>query len=199
MDSGRGIGHAVCGRSSLRKEGRMSGARHEIAPEIAALSLEEIAARHTKRFAAIEPDWDAFADSRTEGNRRAQHRFIGAGGSGKHADPSVVPAGNFTLSILLLPPGQGSGAHTHEVEEVFFVLQGKLTVFLEDAQGRRLDVGLGPWECISCPAGVVHGFVNEGTEPAYFQIMIGKGRPGPIGFGDDAIYAAELKRTAAMS
>jgi mannose-6-phosphate isomerase-like protein (cupin superfamily) len=176
----------------------MSGARHEPAPEIAALTLDEIAARYTKRFGEIVPDWDAFADSRIEGARRAQHRFIGAGGSGKHGDPDFIPAGNFTLSMLLLPPGQGSGAHTHEVEEVFFVLQGKLTVFLEDAQGRRVPVKLGPWECISCPAGILHGFVNDETEPAYFQIMIGKGRPGPIGFGDDAIYATELERTAAM-
>jgi mannose-6-phosphate isomerase-like protein (cupin superfamily) len=199
MDTARGIGHAWAHRSSLRKDEPMSGGRHEIAPEVAALSLDEIAARHTKRFSAIAPDWDAFADSRTAGNRRAQHRFIGAGGSGKHADPDVIPAGNFTLSILLLPPGQGSAAHTHEVEEVFFVLQGKLTVFLEDGAGRRVDVVLGPWECISCPAGVLHGFVNQGTEPAYFQIMIGKGRPGPIGFADDAVYATELERTRAMS
>ena len=177
----------------------MSGARHEIAPEIAALTPEEIAAKFTARFGEIEPDWDAFADSRLEGSRRAQHRFIGAGGSGKHADPNVVPAGNFTLSILLLPPGQGSNAHTHEVEEVFFVLKGTLTVFIDDAKGRRVAAKLGPWECISCPAGVVHGFVNEEAEPTYFQIMIGKGRPGPVGYADDAIYGTELKRTSAMA
>ncbi|HZT52071.1 MAG TPA: cupin domain-containing protein [Stellaceae bacterium] len=176
----------------------MGGARHQVAPEIAALSIEEIAAKFTARFGEIPPDWDAFADSRREGNRRAQHRFIGAGGSGKHADPNVVPAGNFTLSILLLPPGQGSGAHTHEVEEVFFVLDGALTVFLEDGAGKRVSTRLGKWECISCPAGVLHGFVNEGDAPVYFQIMIGKGRPGPIGFADDDVYADELARTAAM-
>jgi mannose-6-phosphate isomerase-like protein (cupin superfamily) len=177
----------------------MSGARHEPAPEIAALTLAEIAEKFTVRFGEISPDWDAFADSRLEGGRRAQHRFIGAGGSGKHADPDVIPAGNFTLSVLLLPPGQGSAAHTHEVEEVFFVLQGTLTVFLEDAAGERVSVKLGPWECHSCPAGVLHGFVNEAAEPTYFQIMIGKGRPGPIGFDDDAIYADELKRTRSLA
>ena len=42
--------------------------------------------------------------------------------------------------------GQGNAAHTHEVEEVFFVLQGELTVFLEDENGRRIDRTLMPWE-----------------------------------------------------
>ena len=57
---------------------------------------------------------------------------IGAGGSGKHDDPTVIPAGNFTLSIMFVNPGQGNAAHTHEVEECFFVLQGFLDVFVED-------------------------------------------------------------------
>jgi hypothetical protein len=86
-----------------------------------------------------------FADSQIEGRRRAQHRMIGAGGSGKN-DSNAIPAGNFTLSIMRVPPGQGGSAHTHEVEEAFFVLDGVLTVFFEDAstpRSRRFS---------SCPA-----------------------------------------------
>ena len=44
----------------------------------------------------------------------------------------------FTLSIMYVQPGEGNAAHTHEVEEVFFVLKGFLDVFLEDESGRRL-------------------------------------------------------------
>ena len=140
----------------------MPAARHPMPPEIAELSLEEIASRYIGRFRDKAADWEAFEDAKIEGYRRAQHRFIGAGGSGKHDDPTVIPPRGFTLSIVFVPPGQGNAAHTHEVEEVFFVLQGYLTVFLEDENGRQVSRKLAPWECIACPPGVIHGFHNEG-------------------------------------
>jgi hypothetical protein len=121
----------------------MTIARHQMPPEIAGLSLEEIADRHIGRFRDKKADWNAFEDAKIEGYRRAQHRFIGAGGSGKHDDPDTIPARGFTLSIMYVPPGQGNAAHTHEVEEVFFVLQGYLTMFLQDESGRRIDRRLG--------------------------------------------------------
>lgn len=157
---------------------------HQKPPEIAGLTLEQIAERYTARFHDRIPDWDAFEDAKFEGYRRAQHRFIGAGGSGKHGDPNVIAPGAFTLSVMYVPPGQGNASHTHEVEEVFFVLKGYLTAFLEDEAGRRVNVKLGPWECISCPPGVIHGFVNEGPEPVYFQVMLGKKRPDLVGYTD---------------
>ena len=166
----------------------MSAARHPMAPEVALLSLEEIMDRYIGCFRDKIPDWNAFADAKIEGFRRAQHRFIGAGGSGKHDDPNVIPPGAFTLSVVCVPPGQGNAAHTHEVEEVFFVLQGYLTVFVEDRSGRRVSRRLGPWECISCPAGVIHGFQNEGLEHVYFQVMIGRGRPEAMGYVDDRLF-----------
>ena len=166
----------------------MAVARHPMPSEIAALSLEDIAERYIGRFRDKVPDWEAFEDAKIEGYRRAQHRFIGAGGSGKHDDPSVIPPRGFTLSIVFVPPGQGNAAHTHEVEEVFFVLQGYLTVFLEDERGRRLDRKLGPWECIACPPGVIHGYQNDSLEPVYLQIMLGRGHPEAMGYADDDLY-----------
>jgi hypothetical protein len=68
----------------------MPAARHPMPPEIAELSLEQIAERYIGRFRDKVPDWNAFEDTKIEGYRRAQHRFIGAGGSGKHDDPSVM-------------------------------------------------------------------------------------------------------------
>ena len=166
----------------------MAAARHEMPPEIASLSLDEIAERYIGRFRDKIPDWEAFEDAKIEGYRRAQHRFIGAGGSGKHGDSTVIPAKNFTLSIMYVPPGQGNAAHTHEVEEVFFVLQGFLDVFVEDETGRRVTTRLGAWECISCPAGVIHGYQNDSLGPVYFQVMLGRGRPDTMGYADDQLY-----------
>ncbi|HYZ34430.1 MAG TPA: cupin domain-containing protein [Crenalkalicoccus sp.] len=163
-------------------------ARHPRPPELEGVPLEEIMARYVARFRDRVPDWAAFEDAKVEGFRRAQHRFIGGGGSGKHADPKAIPARGFTLSVMFVQPGQGNAAHTHEVEEVFFVLQGLLTVFVEDEAGNRLTTRLGPWECIACPPGVIHGYVNDSLEPVYFQVMLGRGKPETMGYADPGLY-----------
>lgn len=166
-----------------------TAARHPRAPELEGMSLEEIASKYVARFRDIEQDWDAFADARIDGYRRAQHRFIGAGGSGKSVDQTVIPPRGFTLSVMYVAPGQGNAAHTHEVEEVFFVLDGLLTVFLEDEAGKRVSIRLGKWEGISCPAGVIHGYENMSLAPVYFQVMLGRGRPETMGYKDAALFA----------
>lgn len=166
----------------------MMKARHPRQKELEKASLEELAKRYVARFKDRRADWAAFEDAKVDGYRRAQHRFIGAGGSGKHGDPSVIPPLGFTLSIMYVQPGQGNAAHTHEVEEVFFVLQGYLTVFLEDESGARTDIKLGPWECISCPPGVIHGYVNDSLEPVYFQVMLGRAKPDTMGYKDEDLF-----------
>jgi len=166
----------------------MATARHPRPAELEGASLESIMQRYVARFSDRVPDWNAFSDASIEGYRRAQHRFVGAGASGKHNDQTIVPAGNFTLSIMLVPPGQGNAPHTHEVEEVFFILQGRCVVFIEDEDGNRLSAELGPWEMISCPAGVIHGYINETDEPVYLQVMLGRGRPEVAGFADQQLF-----------
>jgi len=161
-------------------------ARHERPPEVAALSIEQIAGQYVAHFKDRKPDWAAFADALIDGYRRAQHRFIG-NTSGK-PDKNVIPAKAFTLSVMYVPAGEGNAAHTHEVEEVFFVLQGHLTVFFEEEDGRRLEVTLGPWDCVSCPAGVIHGYTNDTVEPVYLQVMAGKAQPEFMGYADQALF-----------
>ena len=146
--------------------------------------LDELLAKQVARFVDRKPDWDAFADARVDGFRRAQHRFIGAGGSGKHEGRDFIAADHFTLSIMFVPSGQGNAAHTHEVEEVFFILQGKVKVFFEDGAGGHVETVLGPWDCVSCPANVIHGYENVGLEPAYLQVMLGASKPQLMGYID---------------
>jgi mannose-6-phosphate isomerase-like protein (cupin superfamily) len=152
------------------------------------MTASELLTRRVARFADRRPDWDAFADARVEGFRRAQHRYIGSGASGK-PDPLAIPPEHFTLSVMLVPPGQGNAPHTHEVEEVFFVLEGTVLVFFQDAEGRRAEAVLGRWDCVACPAAVVHGFQNLGPEPAYLQVMLGKGRPDLMTYADADLQA----------
>ena len=150
------------------------------------MTAEEMLKRQVARFVDRVPDWDAFADARVDPYRRAQHRFIGPGGSGKQ-DTRVIPPEHFTLSIMFVPPGQGNAPHTHEVEEVFFILEGKVRVFMDDAEGRRAETVLGRWDCVSCPANVVHGYENVGLEGAYLQVMLGKARPDLMSYVDPAL------------
>lgn len=146
-------------------------------------TLHELLQRRVARFTDRRPDWDAFADARVDGYRRAQHRYIGSGASGK-ADPQAIPAEHFTLSVMLVPPGQGNAAHSHEVEEVFFVLDGTVKVFFQDPAGRQADAVLHRWDCVSCPATVIHGFENVGLKPAYLQVMLGKAQPALMSYAD---------------
>ncbi len=153
-----------------------------------AVDLQALLAQRVARFVDRRGDWDAFADARVEGYRRAQHRFIGSGASGK-TDPNAIPAEHFTLSVMFVPPGQGNAAHRHEVEEVFFILQGKVLVFFEDGAGGRVETVLGPWDCVSCPAEVIHGFQNVGLEPAYLQVMLGRAKPELMTYTDAGLQS----------
>ena len=166
----------------------MSVARHPRPPELEGVSAAEIVDQYVARFSERRADWEAFEDAKIEGYKRAQHRFIGAGGSGKHDDATVIPARAHTLSIMYVEPGQGNAPHTHEVEETFFVLKGHLDAFVEDDNGERITTRLGPWDCITCPPGVIHGYDNHSLEPVWFQVMLGKGRPETMGYADDELY-----------
>src|SRR3989454_12589047 len=68
--------------------------------------LEELLRTRVARFVERVPDWDAFADARVEGYRRAPHRHIRAGAAGKN-DGRPVPARDLPLRGMFLPPGPG--------------------------------------------------------------------------------------------
>ena len=166
----------------------MSIARHPRPSELEGISIEKIMKTHVARFSERDPVWEAFEDAKIEGYKRAQHRFIGGGGSGKHTDPKAIPPRAHTLSVMYVEPGQGNAPHTHEVEETFFVLQGYLDAFIEDEEGNRLTTHLGKWDCITCPPGVIHGYDNNSLEPVWFQVMLGRGKPETMGYADDDLY-----------
>ena len=165
-----------------------SVARHPRPPELRDASLEDIAKRYTKRFIDTDPDWNAYADASIEGFKRARHGYIGKGVSGRDFDPNIIPPRNLSFAVMFVNPGQGNAAHTHETEEIFFVLQGRLSVFLEDESGQRLWVRLNQWDCVACPPGVIHGYHNESHEPVYIMIMLGKGQPEFMGYADQNLY-----------
>ena len=82
----------------------MGVARHQRPKELEGTPIDEIANRYIGRFHEKKPDWAAFEDAKIEGYKRAQHRFIGAGGSGKHGDtrPDALE-----WRLLYRPPSEG--------------------------------------------------------------------------------------------
>ena len=134
----------------------MSVARHPRPAELQGMSIEELAQRYVARFRDRKADWAAFEDAKVEGYKRAQHRFIGAGGSGKHGDATVIPPRGFTLSIMYVEPGQGNAAHTHEVEEIREMVGADSLGYLS-LDGLNASIGLPASTCrwmweTDCPA-----------------------------------------------
>jgi hypothetical protein len=71
-----------------------------------AQTLDDLLTRQVARFTDRQADWDAFADARVEGYRRAQHRFIGSGASGK-VHPKVILRGKV---LVFFEDGEGRRA-----------------------------------------------------------------------------------------
>lgn len=128
-------------------------------------------------------DWDTLAFQAKAGEqfRRAQIRYIGSGATGNHeGDGATLPAEHFTFSNMRLPVGGVGPEHTHhDVEEVFYVLEGHLEVTVHDTEDGRRTVSreLGYRDLIRVPAGVPRSLRNIGDTDALFCVVIGTRKP----------------------
>lgn len=124
-------------------------------------------------------DWDAlkFQADFDPKYRRAQMRYIGTGGTGVSSDSNSIPAEHFTFSTMIIPAGNEGPMHLHvDVEEVFFVLRGKVKVICEK-DGARWERVLGERDVISIPPGVYRGEINVGEEDVLMCVMLGTSKP----------------------
>lgn len=143
------------------------------------IPLKERIEKMTVRFASREEDWGAldFQTKVSPKYKRAQIRYLGGGGTGAHNDPNILEAQNFTLSTMLLPAGCEGPLHIHhDVEEVFFVIQGNVTIFWEE-NGVEEEVVLGPRDMIFTPAGMYRGLRNDTDGDALMLVMLGASKP----------------------
>ena len=142
-------------------------AKPEAAPESAGgESLEQMLAPRIARYATRKYDWDAlkFQADFDPKYRRAQMRYIGTGGTGVDSDDNAVPPEHFTFSTMVLPPHCEAPLHVHhDVEEVFFMLRGRIRVFFEH-NGEKWETELGERDLVSVPAGIYRGLVNDRDE-----------------------------------
>jgi mannose-6-phosphate isomerase-like protein (cupin superfamily) len=137
--------------------------------------MESRIARHTTR----RYDWDAlkFQADYDPKYRRAQMRYVGTGGTGVKSDANVVAAEHFTFSTMLLPAGHEGPMHVHhDVEEIFFILRGKLKLMLEK-DGEKFETILAERDLVSIPPGVYRGEVYVGEEDCLMCVMLGAAKP----------------------
>lgn len=142
-------------------------------------SFEEWMNTRIARFQTRRYDWDAlkFQADYDPTFRRAQMRYLGTGGTGVNADNNTVQNENFTFSTMLIPAGNIGPSHLHvDVEEVFFVMRGKMKVILEK-DGERFEAILGERDLISVPPGVYREEHNIGEEDALMCVMLGAKKP----------------------
>lgn len=131
------------------------------------------------RLSTRKYDWDAlkFQADHDPKFRRAQMRYIGTGGTGVSVDANVIPSEHFTFSTMIIPAGHEGPPHLHiDVEEVFFVLRGKLKLVLEK-DGERFETILTDRDVVSVPPGVYREEINIGDEDALMCVMLGAKKP----------------------
>lgn len=131
------------------------------------------------RFASRKYDWDAlkFQADYDPSYRRAQMRYVGTGGTGVATDMNTVPSAHFTFSTMVIPAGNVGPSHIHyDVEEVFFVMRGKMKIVCEK-DGERWEAVLHERDLISVPPGVYREETNVGDEDALMCVMLGTPKP----------------------
>jgi len=131
------------------------------------------------RFASRKYDWDAlkFQADYDPSYRRAQMRYVGTGGTGVATDMNTVPSAHFTFSTMVIPAGNVGPSHIHyDVEEVFFVMRGKMKIVCEK-DGERWEAVLHERDLISVPPGVYREETNIGDEDALMCVMLGTPKP----------------------
>jgi quercetin dioxygenase-like cupin family protein len=159
-------------------------------------SLASLMNKRTARHATRTYDWDAlkFQADFDPKYRRAQLRYVGTGGTGVAADDNAVPAEHFTFSTMLLPAGCEGPSHVHtDVEEVFFMIRGRIRLFFERA-GETFETELGERDLCSVPAGVYRGLRNDTDEDALMCVMLGTAKPVTPSYPADHPLA-KIKRT----
>jgi mannose-6-phosphate isomerase-like protein (cupin superfamily) len=142
-------------------------------------SFEQWMESRVARYATRRYDWDAlkFQADYDPKYRRAQMRYVGTGGTGVAKDMNTVPSGHFTFSTMVIPGGHIGPSHIHyDVEEIFFVMRGKMKIICE-RDGQRWEATLSDRDLISVPPGVYREEHNIGDEDALMCVMLGSPKP----------------------
>ncbi len=121
-------------------------------------------APHVVRHRDRTPQWEKAGFARMA--------YVGEGGA---------PATSYSMDMIHLPRGVAIKPYVREVEDVYFVLEGAITVGWEQ-DGEIVERQLGARDLMFNPAGRAHYFRNDGAGDAQFTMVMGSPRPQPVAF-----------------
>ena len=121
-------------------------------------------APHVVRYRDRKPQWEKAGFARMA--------YVGEGGA---------PATSYSMDMIHLPRGVAIKPYVREVEDVYFVLEGAITVGWEQ-DGEIVERRLGERDLMFNPAGRAHYFRNDGAADAEFTMVMGSPKPQPVAF-----------------
>ncbi len=72
---------------------------------------------------------------------------------------------HITTTLVEIQPNGNQRVHSHEPEQIYFIMEGRGTMTVGDERER-----VEPGDCIFIPSGAPHGLENNGSEPIkYFS------------------------------
>ena len=156
------------------------------------LNVEEMESTRVARWGKVKPYGESFIESRLPGKEKHLYKIINRGVlENKDVEPAIKGEHRFGVSIIEVPVGQGASLHNHKTEEVFFPVNGAMTVIWGENGQYSLD--LNKWDCISVPAGTMRGFENPNDFDLLVYSVVGgtDAEVGRIAWHPDVIKAAE--------
>jgi len=136
---------------------------HLFSPESGDRRHKELAP-HVVRYRDRKPQWEKAGFARMA--------YVGEGGA---------PATSYSMDLVRLPRGVAIKPYAREVEDVYFVLEGAITVGWEQG-GEIVERRLGERDLMFNPAGRAHYFRNDGAGDAEFSMVVGAPKPQPVVF-----------------
>ncbi len=83
-----------------------------------------------------------------------------------------IPGYPIELLDIEVPAGSGTPPHTHESAELFYVLEGELTVRQFGPEILPVVIHAGPGTSVRIPSRVAHNYVNESGSPVRMLVML---------------------------
>ena len=136
------------------------------------MDVEHMENKRIARWGKVAPYGESFIESRLPGFNKNLYKIINKGVlENKGVEPAIEGDHRFGVSLIEIPPGQGANLHSHETEEVFFPLNGKMIVFWGDQA--QYQVELNQWDCFSVPIGLMRGFKNPNEHTLIVYSVVG--------------------------
>lgn len=94
---------------------------------------------------------------------------------------NAAPPQHYRMDLIHLPRGKAIQSYVRDVEDVYFVIDGAITVGWEE-DGKVVEKRLGTRDLIFNPAGRPHYFRNDGATDAQFSMVVGTPKPETVTF-----------------